>query len=123
MRRRNSFGLSYFEEQPAKALPIARELKEKFPRNYNFAFALATILSELQRFAEAFAVAGEIEKGIQAGTPPFVPQLLPRYDHLMGRILFNQGEYARAEEYFRKALADTSVTTPGHGSRPWFASG
>ncbi len=89
-----------FEEQPAKALPIAQELKEKFPRNYNFAFALATILSELQRFTEAFAVAGEIERGIQAGSPPFALQLLPRYYHLMGRILFNQKEYARAEEYF-----------------------
>ena len=99
-----------FEEQPAKALPIARELKEKFPRNYNFAFALANTYSELQRFPEAFAVAGEIERGIQAGRPPFVLQLLPRYYHLMGRILFNQKEYARAAEYFQKALLDTSVT-------------
>jgi hypothetical protein len=99
-----------FEEQPAKALPIARELQEKFPRNYNFAFALATILSELQRFTEAIAVAGEIERGIQAGRPPFALQLLPRYYHLMGRILFNQKEYPRAAEYFQKVLLDTSVT-------------
>jgi tetratricopeptide (TPR) repeat protein len=98
-----------FEEQPTKALPIARELKEKFPRNYNFAFALANIYSELHRFTEAFAIAGEIERGIQAGRPPFAPQLLPRYHHLMGRILFNQGEYARAEEFFRKALVDVSA--------------
>jgi tetratricopeptide (TPR) repeat protein len=101
---------TYFEEQPAKALPITRELKEKFPRNYNFAFSLGTTLSELNRFAEAFAVAGEIEKAIQTGAPPFAPQLQPRYDNLLGRILFNQGEYARAEEYFRKALTDMSVT-------------
>ena len=99
-----------FEEQPAKALPVAQELKEKFPRNYNFAFALANILSELQRFTEAFAVAGEIERGIQSGRPPFALQLLPRYYHLMGRILFKQKEYPRAAEYFQKALLDTSVT-------------
>ncbi|MHB9097131.1 MAG: tetratricopeptide repeat protein [Syntrophales bacterium] len=98
-----------FEEQPARALPITRELREKFPHNYNFAFALATTLSELNRVAEAWVIAGEIEKGIQTGTPPFVPQLQPRYDHMMGRILFNQGEYVRAEESFRKALTDTSV--------------
>jgi tetratricopeptide (TPR) repeat protein len=101
---------TYFEEQPAQSLPITRELKEKFPRNYNFAFALANTLSELNRFAEAFVVAGEIEKAIQTGAPPFVPQLRPRYDHLLGRILFNQGEYARSGEYFRKALTDMSVT-------------
>jgi tetratricopeptide (TPR) repeat protein len=98
-----------FEEQPAKALPITRELKEKFPRNYNFAFALANILAELGRFPEAFAIAGEIDRGIQAGKPPFAPQLLPRYYHLVGRILLNQREYTRAEEFFRKALADTSA--------------
>jgi tetratricopeptide (TPR) repeat protein len=99
-----------YEGQPAKALPIVLELKEEFPRNYNFALALATTLAELQRFTEAFAVAGEIERGIQSATPPFVPQLLPRYYLLMGRILFNQREYSRAEEYFQRALADTSVT-------------
>jgi Tfp pilus assembly protein PilF len=98
-----------FEAQPGKALPIVRELKEKFPRNYNFAFALTNVYAELDRFPEAFAVAGEIEQGIRAGRPPFASQLLPRYHHLMGRILFNQGEYARAEEFFRKALADVSA--------------
>jgi Tfp pilus assembly protein PilF len=98
-----------FEEQPAKALPIARELKEKFPRNYNIAFALANTLSELHRFTEAFALAGEIERGIQAGSPPFAPQLLPRYYLLMGRILFNQREYPGAADYFQKALADRSA--------------
>jgi tetratricopeptide (TPR) repeat protein len=95
-----------FEKQPARALPIARELKKRFPRNYNFSFALANALSELNQFQEAFAMAREIEKGIQAGTPPFVPQLQPRLDQLMGRIFFNEGEYARASEYLEKTLRD-----------------
>jgi tetratricopeptide (TPR) repeat protein len=95
-----------FEKQPARALPIARELRKKFPRNYNFSFALANALSELHQFQEAFATAREIEKGIQAGTPPFVPQLQPRLDQLMGRIFFNEGEYARASEYLEKTLRD-----------------
>ena len=95
-----------FEKQPARALPIARELRKRFPRNYNFSFALANALSELNQFQEAFAMAREIEKGIQAGTPPFVPQLQPRLDQLMGRIFFNEGEYARASEYLEKTLRD-----------------
>jgi tetratricopeptide (TPR) repeat protein len=98
---------TYFEGQPTQALPITLELKKKYPRNYNFSFALANTLSELQRFTEAFAVAREIETGIQAGRPPFVPQLQPRLDHLLGRIFFNQGEYVRAAEYFQKALVTT----------------
>lgn len=98
---------TYFEGQPTQALPITMELNNRFPRNYNFLFALANTLSELQRFTEAFAVAREIETGIQTGRPPFVLQLQPRLDHLLGRILFNQGEYVRAAEYFQKALITT----------------
>ena len=98
-----------FEKQPARALPFARKLKEKFPSNYNFLFALGNILSDLHRFEEAFDIAGEIERGIQGGIPPFVSQLQPRYNQLMGRILFTQGEYDRATEYFQMALKDTSL--------------
>jgi tetratricopeptide (TPR) repeat protein len=98
-----------FEKNPAKALPFARELKEKFPNNYNFLFALGNILSDLHRFEEAFDVARQIEGGIQAGIPLFVPQLQPRYNQLMGRILFIQGEHEKAAEYFQKALKDTSL--------------
>jgi tetratricopeptide (TPR) repeat protein len=99
-----------FERQPSQALPIILELKKKYPRNYNFSFSLANTLSELMRFAEAFAVTREIEAGIRAGQPPFFPQLRPRLDLLMGRILLNQGEYLRAAEFFQKALsADMSA--------------
>ena len=97
-----------FEKQPAKALPIAMELNKRFPRNYNFLFVLGNILADLHRFEEASDVAREIEKNIRAGTPPFVLQLQPRYNQLMGRILFNQGEYDRAVEYFQNVLKDTS---------------
>jgi tetratricopeptide (TPR) repeat protein len=100
---------TYYEGQPSLALPITLELKEKYPNNYNFALSLANILAELGRFTEALAIAREIEKGIASGRPPYVPQLQPRYDHLMGRILFNQGDYAQAGEYFEKALKDTSI--------------
>lgn len=97
-----------FENNPAKALPYARELKGKFPNNYNFLFALGNILSGLHRFEESLDIARQIEGGMQAGIPPFVPQLQPRYNQLMGRILFLQGEYEKAAEYFQKALNDTS---------------
>ena len=95
-----------FEKLPAQALAITLELKERFPRNYNFSFSLANILSELGRFDEAYAIARDLEKRIRDGS--LAPQLQPRYDHLLGRILFNQGEYARAGEYFEKVLKDTA---------------
>ena len=97
-----------FEKQPARALPIIRELKEMYPNNYNFSFALANTLSDLGRFDDAFNVAREIEKNIRSGLPPFAPQLQPRHDLLMGRIFFTQGNYAKAEEYLQSALKDTT---------------
>jgi tetratricopeptide (TPR) repeat protein len=97
-----------FEKQPAQALAMTVDLRERFPRNYNFSFSLANIFSELGRFEEAYAIARDLEKGIQGGKPPFAPQLQPRYDHLLGRILFNQREYARAENCFQKVLKDTA---------------
>ena len=98
-----------FEKQPTRALPLILELKEFFPNNYNFTFALGNALSDLQRFDDAFNIARELEKNIRAGLPPFAPQLEPRYDQLMGRIFFTQGNYAKAEEYFQKALKDTNL--------------
>ncbi len=97
-----------FEKQPARVLPLARNLQKKFPRNYNFSIALANILSELSQFKEALAIARELEKGISSGKPPYAPQLQPRHDQLMGRIYFTQGDYARAADYFQKSLKDTA---------------
>lgn len=97
-----------FEKQPARALPLARELQRKYPRNYNFSFALANIQSEMRQFREALAIARDLEKGIASGKPPFAPQLKPRHEQLMGRIYFNQGDDARAEACFRRSLMDTS---------------
>ena len=96
------------ERQPALALAMTVDLREKFPQNYNFSFSLAIISSELGRFDEAYAIARDLEKGIQGGKPPFAPQLQPRYDNLLGRILFNQREYARAGDFFQKTLKDAA---------------
>ena len=97
-----------FEKQPALALPVIRGLREKFPNNYNFIFAQANAFAELRRFGEAFALAKEIENNIKTTKPPYIPQLQPRYNQLMGRIFFNQGEYDKATQYFQKALKDTA---------------
>ncbi|MGA2781284.1 MAG: hypothetical protein ABSF13_05110 [Smithella sp.] len=97
-----------FEKQPAKALPFAQELNKRFPNNYNFSFTLGNTLADLHLFEEAFDIAKGIEKNIQAGSSPFLPKLQPRYNQLMGRIFFNQGEYDKSMEYFQNVLNDTS---------------
>jgi len=97
-----------FEKQPERALPYAQELSKRFPNNYNFSFVLGNTLADLHRSEEAFDIAREIKINLQTGISPFVHQLQPRYNQLMGRILFNQGEYDSSIEYFQNVLNDTS---------------
>ncbi len=99
---------SGYEKQPARALPLATKLKEKYPDNYNFSFALVNIYSDLGRYEEAMAVAGEIGNEIKAGRPPYRPELWPRYHQSLGKISLDRGDYERAAEYFKQALKDTS---------------
>ncbi len=97
-----------YEKQPSQALPIILQLKRKFPNNYSFSFTHCVALLELHQFAEAEAIAAQIETNIRLGIPPYAPQLQPRYYQLLGRIHFNRGEYGRAESYFHKAIQDKS---------------
>ena len=99
---------SGYEKQPARALPLARKLKEKYPDNYNFSFALANIYSDLGRYEEATAIAGEIGNEIKAGRPPYRRELWPRYHQALGKIFLDRGEYEKAAEYFKQALKDTA---------------
>lgn len=95
-----------FEEKPEKALPFARELKDKYPRNYNFMFSMGNVLADLKRSSEAFSLSAEIETGIRTGIPPYRPELQVRYLQLMGRIHFGKGDYSKAWEYFQKVIQD-----------------
>ena len=99
---------SGYEKQPARALPLAIKLKEKYPDNYNFSFALVNIYSDLGRYEEAMAVAGEIGNEIKAGRPHYRPELWPRYQQSLGKISLDQGEYDKATEYLKQALKDTA---------------
>jgi tetratricopeptide (TPR) repeat protein len=95
-----------FEEKPEKALPFARELKDRYPRNYNFIFSLGNVLADIKNSSEAFTLAAEIEKGIRTGNPPYPPELQVRYLQLMGRIYFGKGDFSKAWEYFQKVIQD-----------------
>jgi tetratricopeptide (TPR) repeat protein len=107
MAQSNLVSIYYLiEKQPERALPLAKQLREKYPRNYNFCFALADTLSRLGRFEEAMAAAREIETGIKSGIPPYRPELWPRYQQLRGKIFLDQGDYEKATEYLKLALKD-----------------
>lgn len=97
---------SVYEKQPARALPFAKRLKEKYPGNYNFSFALANAFSDLGQTEEALSIAQEIANGIKSGIPPYRAELWPRHSQLLGKIALDQGEYDKATEHFNQALKD-----------------
>jgi tetratricopeptide (TPR) repeat protein len=99
---------SGYEKKPARALPLVQALKERYPKNYNFSFALANTYSDLGKSEEALAVAREIESCIRSGIPPYRAELWPRYSLLLGKIALDQGEYDKAEELLNQALKDTA---------------
>jgi len=100
---------SGYEKQPARALPLAKQLKEKYPQNYNFSFALANVFSDLGQAEEALSLAGKIANGIESGIPPYRRELWPRHQQLLGKIYFDQGDYDKATDYFQLALKDTAA--------------
>lgn len=95
-----------FEKQPERALPMAREVKEKYPDNYNIAFGLADIYSDMGRPADAFAVAGDIENDIRSDKLPYRPELWPRLEQVLGKIYLDEGDYSQAMPHFEKAIQD-----------------
>lgn len=97
-----------FEKKPGQALPLAQQLIRKYPDNYNFLFALANAFSDLARTDEAFGVAQSIRGRIQSKRPPYRPELWPRYEQLMGRIHFAQGDEEKAIAHFNRAILDHS---------------
>ena len=97
-----------FEKKPALALPVIRELREKFPNNYNYLLVQANIFAELKRFDEAFALAREVENNIKTSKAPYSPKLQSRYNQLMGSIFFHQGNYDKATHFFQKVQQDTA---------------
>ncbi|MBI4495638.1 MAG: tetratricopeptide repeat protein [Deltaproteobacteria bacterium] len=105
------------EKQLERALALARRMKEEYPHNFNFTFALANILSEMGRPEEAFALAQGIEDGIRSGSPPFHPRLWSRLHQLRGKIYLDQGDYEGASPYFQAVVRDES---PGNARvRAW----
>ena len=98
----------FFEKKPELAVPVIRELREKFPNNYNYLLLQANIFAELRRFDEAFALAQEAENNIKAAKAPYSPKLQSRFNQLMGSIFFHQGDYDKASLFFQKVQQDNA---------------
>jgi len=96
------------ENSYEKALPYAEDLNARYPGNPEFYFYLGNIYSELGRFPEALAVAEEAGKAIDTGRPHFKREMLPRHQHLLGKVYMDHGDLDKALELFKNVIASNS---------------
>jgi len=78
----------------ADALPLARRLKEKYPDNYNFSFALADIFSSLGQSEEAFFWPGRSRRELRAESPLPSRTLAP-LSTASGKNISRPGDYEK----------------------------
>ena len=92
------------EEKYAEAFRLGRDLILRYPGNPDLYFATSLSASELGQMSDALEVAQRIARNVTEGHPHFTPDLLPRYNQLMGKIYMDQGEYATALAFFHRAI-------------------
>ncbi len=91
------------EQKQAEALRLGQDLVRRYPGNPDLYFATAHAASELGRFEEALEIGRRVGQQVAQGRPRFA-ELGARYQQLMGKVYMDQGEYATALTFFRRAI-------------------
>jgi tetratricopeptide (TPR) repeat protein len=99
--------MANIEDRFPEAVVYGRELTREFPNNPELCFPYANALSETGDHAGARAIAMALKKKIDDGLPYFDGAIIPRYHHLMGKILMDQGRYDEAAAELNQALVIT----------------
>ncbi len=92
------------EEKHTEALRLGRDLLQRYPGNPDLYFATANAASELGRTLEALEIARRMSRNLAEGRPHFSPDLVARYNQLMGKIYMDHGEHATALTFFQRAI-------------------
>jgi tetratricopeptide (TPR) repeat protein len=96
--------LSNVEDRFPEAVAYGRELVARYPDNPELYFPYANALSETGDHEAALAVAGVLKRKIDEGLPYFDGAIVPRYHHLMGKILMDEGRFDEAAVELKQAL-------------------
>jgi hypothetical protein len=97
------------EHDYARAIPYGKDLIARYPNNPEIYFPYAYALSASGDDKTALAVAAVLKAKIDAGLPYFDGAIVPRYHHLMGKILMDEGKMDEAAREFELALSVTDV--------------
>ncbi|MBN2223851.1 MAG: tetratricopeptide repeat protein [Deltaproteobacteria bacterium] len=96
--------MANIENRYPEAVFYGRELTDEFPNNPELYFPYANALSETGDHEGARTVATALGEKIDDGQPYFDGAIVPRYHHLMGKLLMDEGQYEEAAVELSKAL-------------------
>jgi tetratricopeptide (TPR) repeat protein len=96
--------MSNLEDRYAEAVTYGRELIARYPNNPELYFPYANALSETGDHEAARAVAAALKVKIDERLPYFDGAIVPRYHHLMGKLLMDEGRLDEAAAELKQAL-------------------
>ncbi len=96
--------MANIEDRFAEAVGYGRDLVARYPNNPELYFPYANALSETGDHEAALAVAAALKHKIDERLPYFDGAIVPRYHHLMGKLLMDEGRLDEAAAELKKAL-------------------
>jgi len=91
------------ERRPQQAIPLLKDLAQRFPRNYLFRFEEVQMYSDLGDKNSALRTLAEIEDLRRRGEPGYANLTSEKIDYLKGNLLFWYGDLTPALADLREA--------------------
>jgi tetratricopeptide (TPR) repeat protein len=111
------------EHRSQEAIPLLKELSQRFPRNYLFRLEQVQMYSDLGDKQDALRVLAEVQAMKQQGLPGYSNLSVQKIDFLRGNLLFWYDDLDGALTNLQRATANTEQLDLGTAQLAWFRLG
>jgi tetratricopeptide (TPR) repeat protein len=111
------------EHRPQEAIPLLKELSQKFPRNYLFRLEQVQMYSDIGDKQDALRVLTDVEAMKQQGLPGYSNLSTQKIDYLRGNLLFWYDDLDGALTNLQRATANSEQLDLGTAQLAWFRLG
>jgi tetratricopeptide (TPR) repeat protein len=111
------------ERRPLDALPLLRNVSERFPRNYLFRLEAVQMHSDAGNKDAALKILDEVEKLKRAGTSGFASLPVEKIHYYRGNLLFWYRDFDAAIEQLRRVTPKASTLDLNTAVMAWLRLG
>jgi tetratricopeptide (TPR) repeat protein len=111
------------EHRSQEAIPLLKELSQRFPRNYLFRLEQVQMYSDLGDKQNALRVLAEVEAMKQQGLAGYSNLSVQKIDYLRGNLLFWYDDLDGALSNLQRATANPEQLDLGTAQLAWFRLG